>query len=86
MDTLLRGTAEEFSATGVLQTLFASMKGKRLAVHIYEDEEMDETEFLLRDPVNRERLLSSIEAVKRGEGLTEFTVEELQEMYKIHEK
>ncbi len=60
--------------------LTGSFKGKKIAVHIYEDE-MDETEYLMSDPIARQRLLESIENVKKGKNMKVYTVDELNEMF-----
>ena len=63
MDTLLRGNAEEINMS-LIDFIRTTFKGKKVAVHIYEDTEMDETEYLLSDPIVKKRLLESIENVK----------------------
>jgi hypothetical protein len=80
MDTLLKGNADEINAS-LVDFIRSTFKGKKIAVHIYEDNEMDETEYLLSDPVGRERLLQSIEEVKHGKGLKEYTLGELKTMF-----
>jgi PHD/YefM family antitoxin component YafN of YafNO toxin-antitoxin module len=77
MDTLLRGNADEINVS-LVEFIRSTFKGKKVAVHIYEDNEMDETEYLLSDPVGRERLLKSVEEVKQGKGLKEYTFDELK--------
>ncbi len=77
MDTLLRGNADEINAS-LVDFIRSTFKGKKVAVHIYEDDAMDETEYLLSDPVGRERLLKSVEEVKQGKGLKEYTLDELK--------
>ncbi len=79
MDTLLRGNADEIN-TSLIDFIKSTFKGKKVAVHIYEDNEMDETEYLLSDPVGRERLLQSVEEVKQGKGLQKYSLEELKTM------
>ncbi len=76
MDTLLRGSAEEINIS-LVDFIRAAFKGKKVAVHIYEDMEMDETEYLLSDPIAKERLLQSIENVKNMHNLKEFSIEEI---------
>lgn len=75
MDTLLKLKAEELNMT-LIDFIKASFKGKKIAVHIYEDE-MDETEYLMSDPITRQRLLESIENVKHKRNITEYTMEEI---------
>lgn len=75
MDTLLRLKAEELN-TGLIDFIKTSFKGKRIALHIYEDE-MDETEYLLSDPIAKQRLLQSVENVKHMRNLKEYTMEEI---------
>jgi len=79
MDTLLRGNADEINVS-LIEFIRSTFKGKKVAVHIYEDEEMDETEYLLSDPVHKEKLLKSIEEVKQGKGLKTYTIDELKTM------
>ncbi len=79
MDTLVRLNADELN-TGLIDFIKTSFKGKRIALHIYEDE-MDETEYLLSDPVTKQRLLESIENVKEGKNMKAYTMEELQAMF-----
>ena len=55
MDTLLRGNADEINES-LIEFIRSTFKGKKVAVPIYEDNEMDETEYLLSDAVHRERL------------------------------
>lgn len=79
METLLKGNADEINSS-LLEFIRSAFKGKKVAVHIYEDNEMDETEFLLSNPANKKRLLESLEEVKHGEHLQEFTLDELRLM------
>ena len=66
MDTLVKVNADDLNQS-LVDFIKSSFKGKRIAVHIYEDE-MDETEYLLSDPGHKEKLLRSIHEVnsKRG--------------------
>ena len=61
MDTVLRLNADELNQS-LIDFIKTSFKGKRIAVHIYEDE-TDETNFLLSDPVHREKILASVATV-----------------------
>ena len=65
MDTLLRVNADELNPS-LIDFIKSSFKGKKIAVHIYEDEEMEETEYLLSDSIAKERLLKAVENVKCG--------------------
>ena len=69
MDTLLRLKADEIN-NSLVDFIKSSFKGKKIAVHIYEDE----TEFLLSDPVTKKRLLESVENVKSNRHLKEYTM------------
>ena len=80
MDTLIRMKAEEINES-LIDFLRASFKGKKIAVHIYEEEEIDETEFILKDPVARKEILESIEDAKKGIGLKKYTIEELKQEF-----
>ena len=75
MDTLLRIKADELN-NSLVDFIKASFKGKKIAVHIYEDE-TDETDFLLSDPVAKKRLLESVENVKANSNLKEYTMEDI---------
>jgi hypothetical protein len=75
MDTLVRLKADEIN-NSLIDFIKFSFKGKKIAVHIYEDE-ADETEFLLSDPLMRKRLLESVENVKATRHLKEYTMEDI---------
>ncbi len=75
MDTLVRTKADDLN-NSLVDFIKSAFKGKRIAVHIYEDE-TDETEFLLSDPVTKKRLLESIENVKDNRSLREYTLEDI---------
>ncbi len=62
MDTLVRLNADELNGS-FLDFIKSSFKGKRIALHIYEDA-MNETEYLLSDPVHREKLLATVSEVR----------------------
>ncbi len=79
MDTLLKLKAEELNIT-LIDFIKASFKGKKIAVHIYEDE-MDETEYLMSDPLHKRELLESIKDVKEGKNMKVYTIDELNEMF-----
>ena len=78
MDTILKGRAEEINQS-LIDFIKKSFKGKKIAVHIYEDEP-DETDFLLSDPETKKRLLESIKNVNEGKGLKEFSLQEIEKM------
>jgi hypothetical protein len=75
MDTLVRLKADEIN-NSLVEFIKSSFKGKKIAVHIYEDE-TDETEYLLSDPVTKKRLLESVENVKANRNLKEYTMEDI---------
>ena len=77
MDTLLRGNADEID-NSLITFIKSTFKGKKVAVHIYEDDTMDETEYILSDPIAKERLLSSIKNVKNHHYLREYTLDEIE--------
>ena len=79
MDTLVRLNADELN-NGLIDFIKTTFKGKRIALHIYEDE-MDETEYLLSDPQHKKELLESIKNVKEGKNMKAYTMEELQAMF-----
>lgn len=79
MDTLVRLNADELNQS-LIDFIKASFKGKRIAVHIYEDE-MDETEYLLSDPVHKEKLLETVEEVNQQKDLKVYTLDELKSMF-----
>ncbi len=75
METLVRTKADEIN-NSLIDFIKTSFKGKRIAVHIYEDEE-DETEFLFNNEETKQRLLSSIENVNERKNLKEYTINEI---------
>ncbi len=84
MDTLLRGNADEIDVS-LIEFIKSTFKGKKVAVHIYEDNEMDETDYLLSDPVAKERLLAAVENVKHRHSLKEYTIEEINSLVNASE-
>ncbi len=62
----------------VINSIKAAFKDK--VVDITVSEAMDETEYLLSSPANRESLERSIQDLKEGKGIT-FTLEEFQKKY-----
>ena len=80
MDTLLRGNADEIN-TSLVDFIRLTFKGKKVAVHIYEDNEMDETEYLLSDPIAREKFLKSVEDVNDSKGLKTYKLNDLKTMF-----
>ncbi len=79
MDTLVRTNADELNSS-LIDFIKSSFKGKRIAVHIYEDE-MDETEYLLSDPQHKKELLQSIKEVEEGKNMKVYTIEDLKELF-----
>lgn len=75
MDTLVRTTADELDES-LVSFIKSSFKGKRIAVHIYEDE-MDETDYLLSDPVHNRKILKTVEEIRSKEGLMVYSMDEL---------
>ena len=69
MDTLLRMKAEEID-NSIVEFIKSSFRGKKIALHIYEDT-LDETDFLLANSINKKRLLESIDNVKNNVNLKE---------------
>lgn len=82
MGTLIRMKVDDLNES-LIDFLRHSFKGKSMEVHILEEEaEMDETEFVLRDPVVRKDIMESIEEVNSGAGLKKYnTVEELKQEF-----
>ncbi len=79
MDTLVRLNADEVNQS-LVDFIKASFKGKRIAVHIYEDE-MDETAYLLSDPVHRDKILKTVEEVNQQKEMRTYTLNELKTMF-----
>ena len=75
MDTLIKMNAEEIN----ISFIKTSFKGKKIALHIYE-EDIDETAFLLRSNSNKKRLFESIENVKNNLNLRVIDYEDLQQI------
>jgi hypothetical protein len=78
MDTLVRMNAEEINIS-FIDFIKTSFKGKKIALHIYE-ENTDETEFLLQSNANKKRLYQSIENVKNNINLKEIDFSDLQQI------
>ena len=79
MDTIVRATANELN-NSLIDFIKSNFKNKRIAVHIYEDE-LDETEYLLSDPVHKEKLLKTIEEVNQKKDMKFYTMDELKAMF-----
>jgi antitoxin YefM len=75
MDTLVRMNAEEINIS-FIDFVKTSFKGKKIALHIYE-EDIDETEYLLKSDANKKRLFESIENVKSNIKLHEIDHNEM---------
>ena len=60
-----------------LDTIKSAFKGKRINITI---EEYDETEYLLRSPKNRRKLLKSIENVKKSKNLITVPIDDIQKV------
>jgi predicted metal-dependent enzyme (double-stranded beta helix superfamily) len=78
MYTLVRMNAEEINMS-FIDFIKTSFKGKKIALHIYE-EDIDETEFLLKSHVNEKRLYQSIDNVKNNINLKEINFSDLQQI------
>ena len=76
MDTLLRMNAEEIDIS-LVEFIKSSFKGKKIALHIYEDT-LNETDFLLANSSNKKRLLESIENVKNNINLKQIEFSDIQ--------
>ena len=77
MDILVKAKADELN-NSLIDFIKSHFKEKKIAVHIYEDE-MDETEYLLSDPQQKE-LLEAVEKVKQTKNLKTYTLEEIQSL------
>ncbi len=77
MDTLVRTSADEIN-NSLIDFIKSSFKGKKIAVHIYEEDDVDETAFLLSDPEAKKRLFESIESVKKSENLKEYSIRDIE--------
>ncbi len=78
MDTLIKMNAEEINIS-FIDFIKTSFKGKKIALHIYE-EDIDETAFLLQSKSNKKRLFESIENVKNNLNLRVIDYEDLQQI------
>lgn len=76
MDTLVKTTADEIN-TSLIDFIKKAFKGKKIAVHIYEDE-TNETDYLLSDAVTKKRLLESVENVNKNSSLKEYSIKEIE--------
>ncbi|MDQ6608254.1 MAG: hypothetical protein M3Y85_00310 [Bacteroidota bacterium] len=79
MDTLVRLNADELNQN-LIDFIKLSFKGKRIAVHIYEDE-TDETDYLLSDPVHQEKLLNTVAQINEQKPTQVYTMNELKAMF-----
>ena len=77
MTTTYRMNVNELTIE-VLNSIKSAFTGKEIEITV--SEAMDETEYLLASPANKEHLLRSIRDLEEGRGIT-FTVEELQNKY-----
>ncbi len=77
MDTLVRTSADEIN-NSLIDFIKSSFKGKKIAVHIYEVDDVDETAFLLNDPEAKKRLLESVENVKKSGKLKEYSISDIK--------
>ena len=78
MDTLLRMNAEEIDIS-LVEFIKSSFKGKKIALHIYEDT-LNDTDFLLANLSNKKRLLESIENVKNNINLKQIEFSDIQSL------
>lgn len=62
-----------------MKALKSMFKNKNLTL-IVESTELDETDYLLSNPANKERLLKSVKNIEAGEGLIETNLTELKAM------
>jgi len=76
MDTLIRLEAEELN-NSLVDFIKSTFKGKKISVHIYADEDMDETEYILSDPIARKRILEAVENVNQQRNMHEYSLEEI---------
>ena len=76
MDTLVRTSADEIN-NSLIAFIKSTFKGKKIAVHIYEDEE-DDTAFLLSNKDTKKRLLQSVENVKQSINLKEYSITDIE--------
>lgn len=79
MDTLIRMKPEDLNSS-LIDFIKSSFKGKRIALHIYEDE-MDETEYLLSDPQHKTEILQAVKEVEEGKNLKVYAIDDLKEMF-----
>lgn len=79
MVTTYRLNANELSVD-VLNAIRMLFKDKNIEINI--SESLDETEYLLSSPVNKAKLLESINDLEQGRGI-EMTVEELQKKFGV---
>ena len=76
MDTLVRTSADEIN-NSLITFIKSTFKGKKIAVHIYEDEE-DDTALLLSNKDTKKRLLQSVENVKQSINLKEYSITDIE--------
>lgn len=83
MQTTYRLDASELNEKFV-ESIRALFAGKRIAVSVSDEvaeTEMDETEYLMKEPANREHLLRSIRDLDEGKGVR-MSMDELEQRVK----
>ncbi len=68
----------------LIDFLQKSFKGKTIEVSVHEEPEMDETDFILKDPIAREKILKAIENINQNKNLKELNSEELNNVVFRH--
>jgi thymidylate synthase len=79
METLVKVNADELNQT-FLDFIRANFKGKKISLHIYEDD-IDETEYLLTDKTHKDKLLKTIQEVDLTESLKVYTMDEIRSIF-----
>ena len=78
METLVKANADELNQS-LIDFIQKNFKGKNISVHISED--LDETDYLLSDPIHKAKLLKSLEEVNDKQRLKAYSLDEIKTMF-----
>ncbi len=65
----------------LIDFLQKSFKGKTIEVSVHEEPEMDETDFILKDPIARKEIFESIEETQKETNLKRYNIQELKQEF-----
>lgn len=79
METVFRIKVSDLNKS-FIDSLKLLFKKKTIEISVTDVLEEDETEFLLKNPINREHLLKAVEDIKNQKNLIRFTAEEFESL------